>query len=353
MNVKRKDRKIIKMTIRLSRIISETLNLGFDNVRWFVIGDDDTVFFPENLVEVLSKYDHNQFYYIGSSSESHLQNINLNYGMAFGGGGFAISYSLAKALEKFQESCTRRYPYTRFSDVRVHACLAELGVPLTKEPGFHQIDLSGNLLGLLLAHPLRPFLSLHHLDNVEPIFPNMDRFNALQKLQIPAKLDSAGLMQQSICYDETNSWTVSVSWGYAAQIICGIIPAREMEMPAQTFRNWDQTVDPKGFTFNTRQLSDNSCQVPFLYYLTNAVFDSEINQTISEYVRQPQEWKTKCKCKMVDPSEIDRIDVYKTPDPYLWDKAPRRNCCSVMPGKKKGTLKIDVGPCREDETINI
>ncbi|KAE8651001.1 hypothetical protein Csa_002597, partial [Cucumis sativus] len=33
--------------------------LGLENVRWFVMGDDDTVFFVENLVNVLGKYDHN------------------------------------------------------------------------------------------------------------------------------------------------------------------------------------------------------------------------------------------------------------------------------------------------------
>lgn len=128
-----------RSAIRISRIVSETLRLGLDDVRWFVMGDDDTFFVPDNLVRVLSKYDHNQFYYIGSSSESHLQNINFSYGMAFGGGGFAISYPLAKALAKMQDRCIQRYPGLYGSDDRIHACMAELGVPLTKEPGFHQV----------------------------------------------------------------------------------------------------------------------------------------------------------------------------------------------------------------------
>ncbi|KAE8722141.1 putative Fringe-related protein [Hibiscus syriacus] len=46
---------------------------------------------------------------IGSSSESHLQKINFSHGMAYGGGGFAISYPLAKALEKVQDRCIQRY----------------------------------------------------------------------------------------------------------------------------------------------------------------------------------------------------------------------------------------------------
>ncbi|PKI46203.1 hypothetical protein CRG98_033408, partial [Punica granatum] len=105
---------------------------------WFVMGDDDTVFVTENLLRVLNKYDHRQFYYIGSLSESHLQNIYFSYGMAYGGGGFAISYPLAKALSEMQDSCIRRYPGLYGSDDRIQACMAELGVPLTKELGFHQ-----------------------------------------------------------------------------------------------------------------------------------------------------------------------------------------------------------------------
>jgi hypothetical protein len=60
--------------------------------------------------------------------------------MAYGGGGFAISYPLAKALDSMQDSCIQRYPVLFASDDRIQACMAELGIPLTKEPGFHQVS---------------------------------------------------------------------------------------------------------------------------------------------------------------------------------------------------------------------
>lgn len=128
-----------EIALRISRVVSETLRLEWGDVRWFVMGDDDTVFFVENLVRVLSKYDHRQMYYLGSSSESHIQNIFFSYSMAYGGGGFAISYPLAKELEKMQDRCIQRYPSLYGSDDRIQACMAELGVPLTKEVGFHQV----------------------------------------------------------------------------------------------------------------------------------------------------------------------------------------------------------------------
>lgn len=129
-----------RSALRISRIVSETLRLGLPDVKWFVMGDDDTVFVTENLLCVLNRYDHREYYYVGSLSESHLQNIYFSYGMAYGGGGFAISYPLAVALEGMQDRCMRRYPGLYGSDDRMQACMAELGVPLTKELGFHQVS---------------------------------------------------------------------------------------------------------------------------------------------------------------------------------------------------------------------
>uniref|UniRef100_A0A0R0IDE2 Uncharacterized protein n=2 Tax=Glycine subgen. Soja TaxID=1462606 RepID=A0A0R0IDE2_SOYBN len=340
-----------RLGVRISRIVSETVRLGMEknnnNVRWFVMGDDDTFFVTENLVKVLQKYDHNQFYYIGTNSESHLQNIHFSYNMAYGGGGFAISYPLAVALERMQDKCLQRYPALFGSDDRIQACMAELGVPLTKEIGFHQFDVYGNVFGLLAAHPITPLVSMHHLDVVEPIFPNVDRVEALKRLIGPMKLDSYGLMQQSICYDKARHWTISVSWGYAVQIFRGIFLARDMEIPARTFLNWYRRGDYTSFPFNTRPFSRNSCQKPFVFYLSNATFGGVGDETMSEYIRvQPN---PDCKWKMPDPTQIQVIKVHKKPDPHLWDKSPRRNCCRVQPSKKDGTLVIDVGECRKDE----
>lgn len=128
--------------VRMARIVMESYKLGLKNVRWFVMGDDDTVFFTENLVSVLAKYDHNQMYYIGGNSESVEQDQMHSYGMAFGGGGFAISYPLAAQLMNVMDGCLQRYSFFYGSDQRVWACIAELGVPLTIERGFHQVIFS-------------------------------------------------------------------------------------------------------------------------------------------------------------------------------------------------------------------
>lgn len=339
-----------RSAIRISRIVSETFRMGLPDVHWFVMGDDDTVFIAENLVRVLSKYDHRKPYYIGSLSESHLQNIFFSYSMAYGGGGFAISYPLAKALESMQDKCIQRYPGLYGSDDRIQACMSELGVPLTKEPGFHQYDVYGNLFGLLAAHPLTPMVSLHHLDVVEPIFPNMTRLRALQHLSKAVKLDSAGIMQQSICYDKEREWSISVSWGYAVQIFRTIFSPRELEMPARTFLNWYRRADFTAYAFNTRPVTRHPCQKPFIFYLKDVRYDNSSGQITSNYARQ----KVKppgCRWRIPSPEIIDLIRVVKKPDTLLW-QSPRRNCCRVV-ASKKSSLEIEVGACQEGEIIGV
>lgn len=128
-----------KSAPRIARIVLESFRLELPDVRWFVMGDDDTVFFTQNLATVLAKYDHRQMWYIGGNSESVEQDLMHGYGMAFGGGGFAISYPLAAELADILDGCLDRYSHFYGSDQRVWACVLEVGVPLTIERGFHQV----------------------------------------------------------------------------------------------------------------------------------------------------------------------------------------------------------------------
>lgn len=172
-------------------------------------------------------------------------------------------------------------------------------------------------MGFLSAHPIAPLISLHHLDKIQPIFPNVTQVEALKRLNKPIELDSAGLMQQSICYDRPRKWTISVSWGYSVQINRGILPAREIEKPITTFNDWYKTSDENSFTFNTRPYHGKGCQKPFFYVLSDAYMMSNHTTSLYMYDGAPAH---KCKWSSADPSEIRHVEVYKKPDPNLWDK---------------------------------
>ena len=103
------------------------------------MGDDDTMFFVDNLVHVLSKYDHTKYYYIGYPSEFVLSNYWFNFNQAFGGGGIILSYPLAKALVRDMDRCLRKYSNLS-ADLMTMACLADIGANLTPHKGVHQVN---------------------------------------------------------------------------------------------------------------------------------------------------------------------------------------------------------------------
>lgn len=344
----------LRSAIRISRIVSETFRLALPNVRWFVMGDDDTLFVPQNLVRVLAKYDHNQYYYIGSNSESTDQNAIHSYGMAYGGGGFAISYPLASALEQVQDECLQRYPHLYGSDQRIQACLAELGVPLTKEPGFHQFDIHGNLFGILAAHPIAPLVSLHHLDNVAPIFPNMTRVGALRHLIEAARVDPDRTLQQSICYEGRRKWTISVSWGYCVQVLDRIELPRVLEYPIQTFVAWGHSMKTP-FQFNTRPVPRNPCQRATVLFLENAANGYSSEDVVSRYMKLQAPDLSNSNCTQRQnadhPNSLKKITVFSKKMRPNWTLAPRRHCCEVI-SSGKSEMEIVIRSCREGEIVS-
>ncbi|KAL2333277.1 hypothetical protein Fmac_014490 [Flemingia macrophylla] len=338
--------------VRIARIVYESFKLGLPKVRWFVMGDDDTVFFTENLVTVLGKYDHNLMYYIGACSESVEQNVMHSYNMAFGGGGFAISYALAAQLAKIMDGCLKRYFYFYGSDQRVWACVHEIGVPLTREGGFHQFDIRGNPYGILAAHPLEPLVSLHHLDQLHPLFPNQTPIYSMKKLISAYSIDPARIVQQSFCYDHNRGWSISISWGYTIQIYTTLLIAADLQMPLQTFHTWRSWKDGP-FTFNTRPMSSDPCQKPALFFLDNVT--NGRSGSVTTYKRYEGK-EAKCKTEDINHAKVQKIKVSALKlDPEYWKNVPRRQCCKLMNGGsiKDGSMHIRIRKCRLQETITI
>ncbi|KAM7498261.1 hypothetical protein LguiA_022675 [Lonicera macranthoides] len=338
----------LRSAIRVARAVTETVLLNHTNVRWFVFGDDDTIFFPDNLVKTLSKYDHRLWYYVGANSESFMQNKFFSFNMAYGGAGFAISYPLAKVLTKVFDSCLERYPHLYGSDARISSCLAELGVGLTQEPGFHQMDIRGDMFGLLAAHPLTPVISLHHLETTDPIFPNMNTTKALHHLLRASAIDPHRLLQQSVCYDSWFTWTISVSWGYAIQVFDSHVYLPDALRARETFRPWK-----RGTMFNIDSREDHSdpCRRPTVFFLDQVEQggDGVIRSVYKRYV------VGKCGLDMASPRKLDEVRVFsrKLEIGVKQLQAPRRHCCDVLPSTAGRVMDIAIRECKEDELIYL
>ncbi|XP_022935260.1 uncharacterized protein LOC111442198 [Cucurbita moschata] len=344
-----------RSAIRVARIIKETYKLGLKNVRWFVMGDDDTVFFTENLVDLLGKYDHNQMYYIGSNSESVEQDEVHSYAMAYGGAGFAISYPLAAVLVKILDGCINRYADMYGSDQKIQGCISQIGVPLTKELGFHQVDIRGSIYGILAAHPVAPLVSLHHLDYLEAIFPAMTRPDSIKKLHTAYKTDPGRALQHSFCYDMARNWSVSVSWGYSVQLYPWLATAKELDTPFLTFQTW-KTEANESFTFDTRPVSSNPCERPILYFLDTAErFGGRRWRTLTRY-RKYVENNTN-ECTQPDYASALSVEYFNVSAPEfdrrLWRQAPRRQCCDVVHDNNtiNGLMQVRIRGCNQFESV--
>ena len=78
-------------------------------------------------------------------------------------------------------------------------------------------------------------MSLHHLDLIQPISPHGGTsLDAVRSLVDAARHDPARTLQQTFCYhhdDGGRTWSVSVAWGYTAQVYPWAVMAHELEVP--------------------------------------------------------------------------------------------------------------------------
>ncbi|KAL6181755.1 hypothetical protein ACLB2K_048404 [Fragaria x ananassa] len=332
--------------LRISRIISECFRLRLPKVRWFVLADDDTIINVVNLVAVLSKYDASEMVYVGSPSESHSANTYFSHSMAFGGGGIAISYPLAKALSEIQDECLERYPKLYGSDDRLHACITELGVPLTREPGFHQCDIRGNAHGLLSSHPIAPFVSIHHVEAVDPIYPGLNSLGSLKLFTQAMRLQPSSFLQRSICYDRRHHLTFSVSLGYVVQVFPQIVLPRDLERSEQTYSAWNGISKRSEFDLDTKDAYRSVCKKPILLFLKD--IRSQGNATLGSYMRSraKDDFKRTVLCfpRSRHLRHLREIQVLGHPLTKKWHLVPRRLCCKLNQNSDE-VLRLTVGQC--------
>lgn len=173
-----------------------------------------------------------------------------------------------------------------------------------------QMDIRDDPFGLLAAHPMAPLVSLHHLDYVQPLFPNQSQLESLRILTTAYKVDPARTMQQCFCYYHKYKWSISVSWGYAVQIYPWLLSPKELEIPLRTFRTWRSWSDGP-FTFNTRPLSSDPCKQPIIFYFESIREDEKGKPVVTTYKKSPIKQENKCnQANYAHAFIIDKILVY-------------------------------------------
>ncbi|CAN1263941.1 hypothetical protein LINPERPRIM_LOCUS11787 [Linum perenne] len=270
-------------------------------LRWFVVCDDDTLMFVDNLIDILNKFDHTKYQYIGGISETVSSNAAFSFEMGFGGAGYALSYPLVEALS---------------------------------------------------THPQSPLISLHHFDFIEPIFPSMDRPQSIQHLMKAAEVDQSRTSQQTICYHRPSNWSLSVSWGYSAHIYENIIPRSELIKPLETFKPWNSAKYP-AFMFNTRWLNHNPCESPHVFFFKSVVGKKNVfswDQVVTTYGRKSGRDLTPC--SLAGNHSANHVDVIQVSSPGASPKmAGVMECCDVDYKDGSSVMDIRIRSCLKDEII--
>ncbi|KAL3622008.1 hypothetical protein CASFOL_034204 [Castilleja foliolosa] len=336
---------------RMVHGILELFREEHEDMRWIVMGDDDSIFFVDNIVDVLSEYDHNRYYYLGWHSETVVSNYWFSFEQAFGGGGIVLSYALARALVRDMEGCLIRYAQSSSADLITMTCIADIGVNLTPHKGIHQVDLHGDFSGYLSSHPKVPLMTFHHFDAMDPIFPNMDRFQSTRHLMKAADADQSRLLQQTICHHRPSNLSFSVSWGYSAHIYENIFPRSYLQMPIETFRPWAKpSSKPPFYMFNTRPQSNNPCEAPHWFFLESVYKSVRGDEIVTSYVRARPRGLPPCSATGNHSADsISRIHVFSPPKKRI-QAIDRSECCDVV-RVDDAKAEVRFRECKTDEII--
>ncbi|CAN6865420.1 unnamed protein product [Brassica oleracea] len=336
-----------KTQIRLFQSLHESFNKASKDTRWFVIADDDTLFFLDNLVKALEQYDHKKHYYIGMNSENVWSNAIFGFDMGYGGGGYALSYPTVETLLNKMEDCIARYLGV-YSDLLSFRCLADLGIDLTMNKGIHQIDLHGDISGLLSAHPQSPLISLHHFDVINPIFPAMSRQESVNHLMKTAKTDQSRILQQTICYQRGNNWSVSVSWGYSVHVYQSVLPRNYLKRPLETFRPWKNVRIPV-YTFNTRRVTNDPCEMPRQFFFESVVEDK--NQSLVTTMYKVKMLGSLPPCLPNVNQSAGNISQVRVIAATMHKMGEGIECCDVENVSSSETLEVKIRACHKDEVL--
>lgn len=167
---------------------------------------------------------------------------------------------------------------------------------------------------------MAPLVSLHHLDYLQSLFPNLTRIDSVKRLVGAYKTDPGRTLQQSLCYDLKRNWSVSVSWGYTLQLYPSLVTAKELGTAWLTFTTW-RSKNKGPFTFNTQTVSSDPCENPVLYFL-DGVERTGPGRTLTTYKRYVN--NTETLCDRVDYASALAIQSFKVSapqfNPDLWNK---------------------------------
>lgn len=136
----------------------------FPDADWYIMIDDDTYVFMDNLKTALNKYDPNEPYYLGAATNfigcDGITEWGTSPYFAHGGSGIVVSKGALKRMIPLTEKCIAKYDECWAGDIRLGLCLRDAGV-LVKNGGYFSPDAPTNHFNF--SFPCATPRTFHHL----------------------------------------------------------------------------------------------------------------------------------------------------------------------------------------------
>ncbi|CAF2692526.1 unnamed protein product [Rotaria sp. Silwood2] len=216
--------------------IKDDMHIGRKNIQWFAVGDDDTVWFVNNLLDTLQQYNSSNLMYIGDISDKKSQVIRHGDYYAYGGGGILLSRPLAILFAQHTQDC-KRFLHLYGGDEMIGKCITEvLQVKLTRNKNFHQMDSSGDLTGYFESG-IDGLVSLHHMFSLWKPFPD-EHINTINEtmdlLQFAYITFDGNFLKRFVRVNYKTNQTLLLTLGYSFSLFNRILTRADLTLVEDT-----------------------------------------------------------------------------------------------------------------------
>lgn len=238
------------------------------SIKWFAIGDDDTMWFIDNLLKTLEQYDSSKLIYLGNTSDKNETVQRHGNYYAYGGGGILLTKSLVSLLGNSFQLCRKKYSHMFGGDEMIGKCLTQiLNVNLTINKHFHQIDHEGDMEGFFQSG-IEGLVTLHHMFSFWEPFPSEhveDEIDILKLIENAYRKLNSDYLKRFFKINKQRNQTLLLTNGYSFTLFNRILTKQELYQLELTWAGHTQFYQRK-----TRPKEKNKIDFFFQQFLNNS-----------------------------------------------------------------------------------
>ncbi|CAF0957707.1 unnamed protein product [Rotaria sordida] len=211
--------------------------INMKTIKWFAFGDDDTIWFLNNLLQTLQQYNASNLIYLGNISDKLKAVQYHGTDFAYGGGGFLLSRPLTLRAVQHNKDC-QRYVKLFGGDEMIGKCITEvLKINLTSNKNFHQMDHDGNMDGYLESG-IEGLVSLHHMFSYwEPFSEEhtIGPHETMYLLKLAYQTFDNNFLKRYVRLDHQTNRTFLLTMGYSFSLFNRILTYEELMKVEKTW----------------------------------------------------------------------------------------------------------------------